>query len=164
MRRALLLTKKLAIVLVLLFAIIGTSLSQRARPSFKKLLDAYTREFLVRNPSVSTYRGGAGWDASLTEADGRLRDHSPSALGAEDRWLSSALKTFEAISPAELEPAERIDREVALSQIRFLLHQHQVRRYQQRTEAPLAVREHLQRLHPAETGLVRPACDAARHL
>lgn len=99
---------------------------------FKKIHDAYVVEFLRRNPTVNTYLGGAGLDPSLAEADGRLRDYSAPALEAEDRWLSDTQKSFEGIDANSLSPNRRIDREVALAQIRFQLHQHQVRRYQER--------------------------------
>jgi uncharacterized protein (DUF885 family) len=100
--------------------------------AFKTLQDRFVVEFLRRNPTVNTYLGGAGFDPSLAEADGRLRDHSPAALEAEDRWLAETQKAFEAVAPDSLSPARRIDREVALAQIRFLLRQHQQRRYQER--------------------------------
>jgi len=100
---------------------------------FKKLHDAYVVEFLRRNPTVNTYLGGAGLDPSLKDVDGTLRDHSAAALEAEDRWLDDTQKSIEAIDPNALSANRRIDREVALAQIRFLLHQHQVRHYQQRS-------------------------------
>jgi uncharacterized protein (DUF885 family) len=99
---------------------------------FKKLHDSYVVEFLRRNPTVNTYLGGAGLDPSLKEVDGMLRDHSAAALEAEDRWLADTQKSFEAVDPNTLSPNPKIDREVALAQIRFLLHQHQVRRYPER--------------------------------
>lgn len=99
---------------------------------FKKTHDAYVVEFLRRNPTVNTYLGGAGLDPSLAEVDGKLRDHSAAALEAEDRWLADAQKSFEASDANLLTPALRINREVALAQIRYLLHQHQARRYQER--------------------------------
>ena len=98
----------------------------------KKVHDAYVVEFLRRNPTVNTYLGGAGLDPSLKDVDGTLRDHSAAALETEDRWLSDTQKSFEAIDANTLSANRRIDREVALAQIRFLLHQHQVRRYQER--------------------------------
>jgi uncharacterized protein (DUF885 family) len=98
----------------------------------KRVHDAYVVEFLRRNPTVNTYLGGAGLDASLMDVDGALRDHSATALEAEDRWLADTQKAFENIAPTTLSANLRIDREVALAQIRFLLHQHQVRRYQER--------------------------------
>ena len=100
--------------------------------ALKKIHDAYVVEFLRRNPTVNTYLGGAGLDPSLKDVDGTLRDHSAAALEAEDRWLADTQKSFESVDPNTLSATRRIDREVALAQIRFLLHQHQVRRYQER--------------------------------
>jgi uncharacterized protein (DUF885 family) len=100
--------------------------------AFKTVHDKYVVEFLRRNPTVNTYLGGAGLDPSLKEVDGRLRDHSPSALAEEDRWLADTQKAFQGIDPASLSPARRIDRDVALAQIAFLLRQHQTRKYQER--------------------------------
>jgi uncharacterized protein (DUF885 family) len=107
-------------------------MNNNAASDFKKIHDAYVVEFLRRNPTVNTYLGGAGLDPSLAEVDGTLRDHSAAALEAEDRWLAEAQKSFAAIDPNALSPSRRIDREVALAQIAYLLHQHQVRRYQER--------------------------------
>jgi uncharacterized protein (DUF885 family) len=98
----------------------------------KNIHDAYVVEFLRRNPTVNTYLGGAGLDPTLKDVEGTLRDHSAAALEAEDRWLSDAQKDFEKVDANTLSPNRRIDRDVALAQIRFLLHQHQVRRYQER--------------------------------
>ena len=100
--------------------------------AFKELHDRYVREFLRRNPTVNTYLGGAGLDPSLGEVDGTLRDHSAAALEAEDRWLTETQESLSEIDPVTLSPARRIDREVALAQVRFLLRQHQVRRHQER--------------------------------
>src|SRR5580765_2692172 len=98
----------------------------------KRIHDAYVVEFLRRNPTVNTYLGGAGLDTSLKDVDGTLRDHSAAALEAEDRWLADTQKSFESVNPNTLSANRRIDREVGLAQIRFLLDQHQVRRYQER--------------------------------
>jgi uncharacterized protein (DUF885 family) len=100
--------------------------------AFKKVVDDYVVEFLRRNPTVNTYLGGAGLDPRLREVDGTLRDHSTTALVEEDRWLANSKQSLEAIAPATLSPAQRINRDVALAQISFLLRQHQVRRYQER--------------------------------
>jgi uncharacterized protein (DUF885 family) len=100
--------------------------------AFKTVHDKYVIEFLRRNPTVNTYLGGAGLDPSLGETDGQLRDHSPAAIEAEDRWLNETQKAIEGVDPNSLSAARRIDREVALAQIRFLLHQHAERRYQER--------------------------------
>ena|SRR5438105_579024 len=100
---------------------------------FQQLHDSYVVEFLRRNPSVNTYLGGAGLDPSLRETDGRLRDHSQAALDAEDRWLAEMERAMDSVDPATLSPRRRIDREVALAQIRYQLHLHQARRYQKRS-------------------------------
>lgn len=132
--------KKLAFLLILLtVACAQRPVMERramAGPSnesaFKAIHDSYVIAFLRRNPVVNTYLGGSGLDSWLHDVDGHLRDHSAAAIEAEDRWLASTMKEFESINPETLSPARRIDRSVALSQIRFLLHQHQVRRYQER--------------------------------
>ena len=100
--------------------------------AFKAIHDRYVVEFLRRNPTVNTYLGGAGLDPSLKEVDGRLRDHSAAALAEEDRWLADSQKAFQGVDPASLSPGRRIDRDVALAQIAFLLRQHQTRKYQER--------------------------------
>ncbi len=100
--------------------------------SFKKIHDEYVVEFLRRNPTVNTYLGGAGLDPKLRDVDGALRDHSITALQDEDRWLANTRQAVEAISADSLSPQARINRDVTLAQVNFLLHQHQVRRYQER--------------------------------
>ncbi|MFL6256570.1 MAG: DUF885 domain-containing protein [Pyrinomonadaceae bacterium] len=100
--------------------------------AFKTIHDKYVVEFLRRNPTVNTYLGGAGLDPSLKDVDGRLRDHSATALADEDRWLADTQKAFQGVDPTSLSPARRIDRDVALAQINFLLRQHQTRKYQER--------------------------------
>jgi uncharacterized protein (DUF885 family) len=106
---------------------------QTGDAAFVRLHDSYVVEFLRRNPSVSTYLGGAGLDPSLRETDGRLRDHSQAALDAEDRWLAEMERAMNAVDPATLSARRRIDRDVALAQIRYQLHLHGVRRHQQRS-------------------------------
>ena len=100
--------------------------------TLNKAVREYAVEFLRRNPTVNTYVGGAGLDPSLAAVDGTLRDYSASALEQEDQWLMKARATIDGIAPASLSANARIDRDVALAQIAFQLHQHQVRRYQQR--------------------------------
>jgi uncharacterized protein (DUF885 family) len=100
--------------------------------AFKTTHDAYVREFLHRFPVVNTYLGGEGLDPSLREVEGQLRDHSAAALESEDKWLADEQKAFESVDANTLSPDSRINREVALAQIKFLIHQHQVRRYQER--------------------------------
>src|SRR6266542_3646659 len=110
----------------------GSANQQGDDTAFKKVHDDYVVEFLRRNPTVNTYLGGAGLDPKLRNVDGALRDHSAAALQEEDRWLSTVKQSLEAINAGALSPAQRINRDVALAQINFLLHQHQVRRYQER--------------------------------
>ena len=100
--------------------------------TLNKAVRDYAVEFLRHNPTVNTYLGGAGLDPSLRNVDGLLRDYSAAALQQEDQWLMQARATIDAIAPASLSANARIDRDVALAQIAFQLHQHQVRRYQQR--------------------------------
>src|SRR5215470_13276215 len=100
--------------------------------ALKTALNAYVVELLRRYPTVNTYLGGGGLDASLRDVDGTLRDYSPAALEIEDQWLGDVSKAVTAIDPKTLSTSSRIDREVVLAQIQFLLHQHQVRHYQQR--------------------------------
>src|SRR5262245_36011420 len=92
-----------------------------ADTTVKKALNAYVVEFLRRNPTTNTYLGGAGLDPSLKDADGMLRDYSATALAAEDQWLTDTQKALEGINPSGLSASTRIDREVALAQIRFML-------------------------------------------
>lgn len=100
--------------------------------SFKKIHDGYVVEFLRRNPTVNTYLGGAGLNPELRDVDGGLRDHSATALQEEDRWLANTKQSLEAMNAGSLSAPQRINREVALAQVNFQLHQHQVRRYQER--------------------------------
>jgi uncharacterized protein (DUF885 family) len=110
----------------------GPASPQTNDAAFKKVHDEYVVEFLRRNPTVNTYLGGAGLDPKLRYVDAALRDHSATALQEEDRWLDSTKKSLEGISAGALSPAQQINRDVALAQISFLLHQHRVRRYQER--------------------------------
>jgi uncharacterized protein (DUF885 family) len=101
--------------------------------AFGKLEHEYVVYFLQRFPVVATYLGGAGFDPSLADIDEKLRDYSPAALQEEDAKLLQLKQRFSALDDAKLSASRRIDRSVALAQIEFLLHQHQVRRYQQRS-------------------------------
>jgi uncharacterized protein (DUF885 family) len=95
-------------------------------------LSAYAVELLRRYPTMNTYLGGAGLDPSLKTVDGTLRDFSPAAIADEDRWLGVTARELGAMNAASLTDAVRIDRDVAIAQIRFLLRQHQTRHYQER--------------------------------
>ncbi len=100
--------------------------------ALRAAVHAYVVDFLRRNPTVNTYLGGAGLDPSLKDVDGKLRDFSAAALRQEDQWLRLVKSAIEGIEAASLTPDARVDRDVALAQIAFQLHQHEVRRYQER--------------------------------
>lgn len=120
--------RRLALIALLFLT---AAAKQPAPKSFDDVLRDYIIGFLQRNPTVNTYLGGAELDPKLREADGRLRDFSPAALRAEDDWLRGLEKSLSSFT--SLTPRQRIDRDVALAQIRFQLHLHKVRKYQQRS-------------------------------
>ncbi len=105
----------------------------RGDAALQPLLHTYVVGFLRLNPTVNTYLGGSGLDPSLRDVEGRLRDHSASALAREDQWLTEMQRAIDSIDPATLSARSRIDRDVALAQIRYQLHLHQVRKYQHRS-------------------------------
>ncbi len=101
------------------------------RPS-RRWNTSTSRYILHRFPVVATYLGGDAFDPHLAKVDGTLRDYSPEGLAREDAHLVGLRARFAALAPATLPARRRIDRSVALAQIAFLLHQHQVRHYQER--------------------------------
>lgn len=106
--------------------------SSEADVRFEALEREYVVYFLGRFPVVATYLGGATLDASLADIDGRLRDHSAAALAAEDARFRELGDRFREFDPSTLSVRRQNDRSVALAQLEFLLHQHQVLRHQQR--------------------------------
>ena len=92
----------------------------------------YVSYVLQQFPVVATYLGGSAFEPRLEHVDGTLRDYSPAALQKEDVRLAEFRARFAALAPARLTARRRIDRSVALAQIAFLVHEHQVRRQQQR--------------------------------
>ena len=100
---------------------------------FARLERKYVVYFMSRNPVVATYLGGSALDASLVKVDERLRDYSEAGLADEDTQLEDLRKQFAAIDGSTLSPRRHIDRDVAVAQIQFLLREHQVRKYQQRS-------------------------------
>jgi len=129
----------IALALAVLLSACGSSAVDPGRApdpgptdTFDQLMRGYVRGFLLRNPVVATYLGASGLDPALAEIDGELRDHSARALAAEDRWLEQTLARFTELSADGLTPEQRVDREVAVAQIRFLLRQHRHRRHQER--------------------------------
>lgn len=100
---------------------------------FAEVEHDYVVYFLGRFPVVATYLGGGAFDPQLAGVDGQLRDYSPEAIRAEDARLAEFRARFAHLAPAGLSPRRRIDRSVALAQIAFLEHQHNVRRHQQKS-------------------------------
>ena len=99
---------------------------------FAALERRYVIFVLQRYPVVSTYLGGSEFDPTLADNDGRLRDYSADALKDEDTHLGEFREQFTGLDPNTLSPRRRIDRNVALAEIEFLTHQHQVLRHQER--------------------------------
>ena len=104
-----------------------------ADAAVNQIVHDYVIEFLRLNPMVNTYLGGAGLDPSLVAIDGRLRDDSQAAIDREDQWLQGVERQLESADAARLSAQSRIDRDVALAQIRYQLHLHDVRHHQQRS-------------------------------
>jgi len=100
---------------------------------FAALEHEYVTYVLQQYPVVATYLGGAAFDTHLEHIDGALRDYSPEAIRNEDTRLAEFRARFAALAPARLSARRRIDRSVALAEIGFLLHLHQVRHHQQRS-------------------------------
>ncbi len=100
--------------------------------AFATLEREYVIYFLDRYPVIATYLGGSALDPALAEVDGRLRDHSAEAIAEEDARFAEFRRRFAALDPGALSARRRTDRDVALVQLEFLLHQHDVRRYQER--------------------------------
>jgi uncharacterized protein (DUF885 family) len=101
--------------------------------SFAKLEHEYVVFFLERFPVVATYLGGASFDPKLTHIDAKLRDYSAAGITAEDSKLADFKRRFGELDDASLSPRRRIDKSVAVAQIDFLLRQHSVRLYQERS-------------------------------
>ena len=108
-----------------------------AKPSpdapYTRLEAQYVREFLRRHPVVSTYLGGSGLYPELARVDGMLRDWSPAAMAEEARVYRTIRAGLEKLDPGKLTPPRRIDRDVAMHQIDFMLHQLEDRKYWQRS-------------------------------
>jgi uncharacterized protein (DUF885 family) len=103
-----------------------------ANTQFAAVEHEYVVYFMQQFPVVATYLGGSGFDPKLAAIDGQLRNDSFAALNIEDVQLSEFRDRFKALDPQQLSPRRRIDRLVALAEIQFLLHQHEVLRHQER--------------------------------
>jgi uncharacterized protein (DUF885 family) len=112
-----------------------TPASPAAQPNpeeqFARLEHEYAVYMMSRFPVVATYLGGSAFDPALAHIDGKLRDYAPESVRAEDARLSEFRERFQKLE-AGLSARRRIDRAVALAEIEFLLHQHQVLRHQER--------------------------------
>ena len=104
-----------------------------ADAAFATLEHEYVVYFLRRFPVVATYLGGSDFDPALADVDATLRDHSARALTDEDTTLTEFRRKLGALDDSALSSRRRIDKNVALAQIDFLLRQHGVRRYQERS-------------------------------
>ena len=115
-------------MLALLVAVLASPAAVAAPETFDAVSREHVVEFLSRNPVVATYLGGSAVDPALARIDGKLRDWSETALDAEARRLEALRSKVTAFSPGSLTPAQRIDREVMLSQIDFLLREQRDRK------------------------------------
>ena len=103
-----------------------------ADEQFSQLEREYAVYFMSRFPVVATYLGGSAFDSSLAGIDGKLRDYSAAAIAEEDKRWNDFKERFTALDEKSLSARRQIDRTVALAQIEFLLHEHQVRKLQER--------------------------------
>jgi uncharacterized protein (DUF885 family) len=102
-----------------------------ADEGFLKLRDDYFRDQLRWNPVTSTYLGGDGWDATLGDLNGKLRDYSQGALDHEAREYRRLERSHATLDPVLLTPQRRVDHAVMGAQMAFLRDQLD-RRYHQR--------------------------------
>ena len=100
---------------------------------FAQLEHNYAVYMMSRFPVVATYLGGSAFDPALAHIDGKLRDYSPQAIVAEDARLHELRDQFRGLDAGGLSARRRIDHSVALAEIEFLLHQHEVLKHQERS-------------------------------
>jgi uncharacterized protein (DUF885 family) len=112
---------------------VATTPTLSPEQQFATLEHRYVIFMLGRFPVVSTYLGGSEFDPVLADNDGKLRDYSAEALKDEDVRLGEFREQLTSLEAGTLPARRRIDRSVALAQIEFLLHQHQVLRHQERS-------------------------------
>jgi uncharacterized protein (DUF885 family) len=101
-------------------------------PDFITLRDSYFARSLALNPVTSTYLGGDGYDSSLAAVNGRLRNYGADAIKDEIAFYRGVVRDLERFDPAVLDPIDGIDHSVIEEQIRFMLHQLDELRYQER--------------------------------
>jgi uncharacterized protein (DUF885 family) len=102
-------------------------------PDFAAIRDEYFVGFLRRNPVTSTYLGGDGYSPDLAPTRRSLRDNSPEGRREEMEFYRGILSKLESIRAETLSPSDRVDAAVMRSQIRFLLHATEDRRYYRRS-------------------------------
>ncbi|HEU4801192.1 MAG TPA: DUF885 domain-containing protein [Gemmatimonadales bacterium] len=100
--------------------------------AFAQVRDRYFLRVLELNPVTATYLGGDGYDPSLAEINGKLRDFAPAAIAAELAYFREIEQAMAGLDPATEGSAERVDRSVMAAQIAFLLRQYGDRRHQER--------------------------------
>jgi uncharacterized protein DUF885 len=99
---------------------------------FAALRDRYFVRTLELYPVTSTYLGGDGYSPALSGVNATLRNWRPEALRAEGAFYREIERARQAIDPAGLGPADRIDHAVLGAQIAFVLHQLDDRRLHER--------------------------------
>ncbi len=115
-------------MLALLLTLLASPAAALPSETFDALSREHVVEFLSRNPVVATYLGGSAVDPALARIDGKLRDWSERALAEEARRLEALRGRLSAFPLASLSSAQRIDREVMLAQIDFLLREQRDRK------------------------------------
>jgi uncharacterized protein (DUF885 family) len=100
--------------------------------SFADLRERYFLRHLELNPVTSTYLGGDGYNPTLRDINGKLRDYRPAALESELRFYRDIRDGVRAIDPSGLSTANRIDQQVMSSQLEYLIRYIDVRHYHQR--------------------------------
>jgi uncharacterized protein (DUF885 family) len=100
--------------------------------TFAELRDRYFVYNLEKNPVTATYLGAEGYNPVLAESNSKLRDFRPAALAAEVVLYKSLFASIQVMAPETLTPREQADRRLMLSQLTFLIHQHDDLRQHQR--------------------------------
>lgn len=116
----------------LLLPLVAAGARPSADAAYRRIEARYVREFLRRHPVVSTYLGGSGLYPELARADGALRDWSPAALAEEAGVYREVRAELERLDPRRLSPRHRADRQAALHQIAFMIHQEEERKHWRR--------------------------------
>lgn len=88
---------------------------------FRTLRHRYVLRMLRLRPVAATHLGGDGLPDVAPGLAGRLRDCTPSALDDECGFLRGVQRELTALDPATLEPADRVDHGLMVSQVAFAL-------------------------------------------